>query len=192
EKTYTVEVGTKWNLAGERLLLSGALFSVDKTNARTPDPVDDTLTVLQGRLRVQGGELGASGSITQRWKMLAGYTFLDSRILESNTPGEVGKRFQNTPRNSFNIWTTYSLLRKLDLGGGIRFVGRRFGNTTNTRWVDSYHTIDATASYPITGRIDLRLNLYNLNNAYYFDRLGGGQIIPGPGRSVMLSTGFRF
>jgi catecholate siderophore receptor len=192
EKTYTVEVGTKWNLVGERLLLSGAVFNVDKTNARTPDPVDTTLTVLQGRLRVQGFELGASGSITRLWRVLAGYTFLDSRIVESNTLAEVGKRFVNTPRNSFNVWTTYSLKRKLDLGGGIRFVGRRFGNNTNSRWVDNYFTIDATASYPITSKIDLRLNLYNLNDAYYFDRLGGGHVVPGAGRSVMLSTGFRF
>ena len=35
------------------------------------------------------------------------------------------------------------------------------------------------ASCPLTEHIDLRLNLYNLNNAYYFDRLGGGHLVPG-------------
>jgi hypothetical protein len=34
--------------------------------------------------------------------------------------------------------------------------------------------------------------LLDLNNAYYFDRLGGGHLIPGAARSVMLSTGFHF
>jgi catecholate siderophore receptor len=34
--------------------------------------------------------------------------------------------------------------------------------------------------------------LYNLNDAYYFDRLGGGHLIPGAGRSAMVSTNFRF
>jgi catecholate siderophore receptor len=192
EKTYTVEVGTKWDLLGERLTLSGAIFNVDKTNARTPDLTTPALTVLEGELRVQGIELGASGSITRTLRVLAGYTLLDSRVVRSNTPAEVNRRFQNTPRNSFNLWTTYLVRSKLNLGGGVRFIGRRFGNSTNTRWVDNYYTIDGLISYPITSKIDLRLNLYNLNDAYYFDRLGGGHLVPGAGRSVMVSTGFRF
>jgi catecholate siderophore receptor len=40
--------------------------------------------------------------------------------------------------------------------------------------------------------MDLRLNLYNLTDAYYFDRLGGGHLVPGPGRAVNVSTNFRF
>jgi catecholate siderophore receptor len=58
--------------------------------------------------------------------------------------------------------------------------------------VNSYWTLEAMAAYPVTSKLDLRLNLYNLNDAYYFDRLGGGHLVPGTGRSVMLSTNFRF
>ncbi|MBO0719798.1 MAG: TonB-dependent siderophore receptor [Blastocatellia bacterium] len=191
EKTYTVEVGTKWDLVGERLSLNGAVFNVDKTNARTTDPVTN-LVSLDGDLRVRGFEIGASGSLTRLWKVLAGYTLLDSRVTKSNNPQQVGRRFQNTPRNSFNIWTTYLLRSKFNLGGGVRFIGKRFGNLTNTRYVDKYYTIDALASFPINNKIEIRLNLYNLNNAYYFDRLGDGHVVPGAGRSAMLSTGFRF
>jgi catecholate siderophore receptor len=36
EKTYTFEAGTKWDFFGGRLLLTGAGFRVEKTNARTP------------------------------------------------------------------------------------------------------------------------------------------------------------
>jgi catecholate siderophore receptor len=193
EKTYTVEIGSKWDLLGERLTLTGAIFNIDKTNARTEDLELDNVQVLQGKLRVQGIELGASGNITRTLRVLAGYTLLDSRIVRSNDPREVNRRFQNTPRNSFNIWSTYLLRSRLNLGGGVRFIGKRFGsNNFNTRWVDNYYTIDGLVSFPITSKVDLRLNLYNLNNAYYFDRLGGGHLIPGAGRSVMVSTGFRF
>jgi catecholate siderophore receptor len=193
EKTYTVEIGSKWDLVGERLTLTGAIFNVDKTNARTPDPVSPGVMVLDGKLRVQGIELGASGSITRNLRVLAGYTLLDSRVVRSGTLGEVNRRFLNTPRNSFNIWSTYLFRSRLNLGGGVRFVGKRFGNNTNTRWVDNYYTIDALVSFPITSKIDLRLNLYNLNDAYYFDRVSTtGHIIPGAGRSVLVSTGFRF
>jgi len=193
EKTYNLEVGSKWDLISERLSVNGAIFRVEKTNARTPPLLpDDPPQVLQGRQRAQGVELGASGGITRAWRVFGGYTFLDSEIVKSNNAAEVGKEIQNAPRHSFNIWTTYQLPHRITLGGGPRFVGRRFGNNTNTRQVESYWMLDAMASFPVSRRLDLRLNLYNLTNEHYFDRLGGGHLIPGAGRSVMVSTGFRF
>lgn len=193
EKTYTFEVGTKWDLFRERFSVSGAVFRVDKDNARTPGALpDDPPQVLDGQQRVNGVELAATGSLTREWKILAAYTFLDSEVVKSNTLTEVGKELQNTPKNSFNIWTIYQFPWKLNLGGGARFVDRRFGNNINTRQVDSYWTIDATAAYPLNEHMDLRLNLYNLNDAYYFDRLGGGHLIPGASRSANISLGFKF
>jgi catecholate siderophore receptor len=192
EKTYTFEVGSKWDLLGERLSLSGAIFRVAKTNARTPGVLpDDPPQVLQGKQRVRGVELAATGSITREWSIFAAYTLLDSEILKSNTAAEVGKALINTPKNSLSLWTTYRF-RKLAVGGGPRFVSSRFGNNTNTRQVASYWLVDAMASYLVTSHIDLRLNLYNLTDEYYFDRLGGGHLIPGASRSVMVSTSFRF
>jgi catecholate siderophore receptor len=193
EKTYNLEVGSKWDLIDERLSVNGAIFRVEKTNARTPGILPgDPAQVLQGRQRVQGIELGASGGITRALRVFGAYTLLDSEIVKSNTPAEVGRRIQNTPRNSFNIWATYLLPHRITLGGGPRFVGRRFGNTINTRQVDAYWLLDAMASFPVSKHLDLRLNLYNLTNDYYFDRLGGGHLVPGAGRSILVSAGFRF
>jgi catecholate siderophore receptor len=192
EKTYTVEGGTKWDVLKGRLSLSAAVFRVEKTNARTPGVLpDDPPQVLQGKQRVAGTELGVSGFITRRLRVFGAYTYLGSKILDSNNPAEAGNRLINTPPHSFNLWTTYGL-GKLELGGGARFIDGRFSNTTNTRRVDDYWTLDAMASYPITSHLGLRLNLYNLNNAYYFERLGGGHLIPGPSRAVMVSTNFHF
>jgi catecholate siderophore receptor len=191
EKTYNLEIGSKWDLVDERLSLNAAIFNINKTNARTTDPVTGLVT-LDGDVRVRGIELGASGGVTHALRVFGAYTLLDTELVESNNPAEVGRRLQNTPRNSFNVWATYLLPHRITLGGGPRFVGRRFGNNTNTRQVDAYWLLDAMASFPLGKHIDLRLNLYNLTNDYYFDRLGGGHLIPGAGRSVMVTTGFRF
>ena len=177
----------------QRLLLSAAAFRIDKINARTPGLLpDDPPQVLDGEQRVTGIELGVTGGITRDWKVFAAYTLLDSEIVDSNTPAEVGKSLQNTPRNSLSVWSSYTMPWKLSVGGGARFVDERFGNNINTRRVGGYYTIDGMASYPVTRHIDLRLNLYNLNDAFYFDRLAGGHLIPGAGRAVSLSTGFKF
>jgi catecholate siderophore receptor len=193
EKTYTFEVGSKWDLLSERLSVSLAGFRVEKSNARTPGLLpDDPPQVLEGEQRVYGAELGITGTISRAWTIFAAYTYLDSEILRSNTLAEVGKELLNTPKNSVSIWTSYQLPWKLDLGGGVRFIDDRYGNNTNTRRVGSYSTVDAMASRPLTEHIDLRLNLYNLNNAYYFDRLGGGHLVPGAARSANVSFNFHF
>ncbi|WP_031499107.1 TonB-dependent siderophore receptor [Bryobacter aggregatus] len=192
EKTYTTEVGSKWEVAGARLLLSGALFQVKKDNARTPGLLPtDPPQVLAGRQTSQGLELSASGGITRSLRVLASYSLIDARISSSNTPAEVGRFFQNTPRNSVSVWATYTAQR-FTVGVGPRFMGRRFGNNTNTRVVDSYATVDAMGSYRVNNFLDLRLNLSNLNNAYYFERLGGGHLIPGASRFVQFTTNFHF
>jgi catecholate siderophore receptor len=193
EKTYNLEFGSKWDFFRNRLSLTGAAFRVDKTNARTPGLLpDDPPQVLQGSQRVNGLELSATGSLTHRWNVFAGYTLLDSEIRNSNNLAEIGKRLQNTPKNSFNLWTTYELPRRVTLGWGARFTDQRFGNNTNTRDVGSYWLVDAMGSFPVTKHVDLRVNLYNLTNSYYFDRLGGGHLIPGPARAVSTSTTLRF
>jgi catecholate siderophore receptor len=192
EKTYTLEAGSKWDFFSSRVLLSGAVFRVEKFNARTPGLPNEPPQVLEGKQLVEGVELSVEGSLTKAWRVLAGYTFLDSTTVDSNNPNEIGKELVNTPRNSFNVWSTYTLPNGFHFGGGARYVDRRFGNTINTRWVDAYWTVDVMASYPISQHMDLKLNLYNLTDKFYFDRIGGGHIVPGPGRSAMLSTSFRF
>lgn len=192
EKTYNYEVGTKWDVLSERLSLSTALFRVEKTNARTPGATpDEPPIVLQGNQRVHGVEFGITGSLTRQLRVFGAYTLLDSKILSSNLPTEVGRQILNTPRHSYSIWSTYQL-KKLNVGGGLRFTDSRYANAINTRSVNSFWTVDATAAYPVAKYLDLRLNMYNLNNAYYFDRVGGGHVIPSATRSVMVSTNFRF
>lgn len=202
EKTRTFELGTKWDLFGNKLLLSSAFFRVDKTNARTPDLTNAAVVTLDGDVRVSGIEFSATGNITRNWQVFSGYTFLDSEIVRSNACTrnaagvctvftELGKEFTNTPRHSLNLWATYSWDRFF-FGGGPRFVGRRYGNNTNTRVVDSYVVVDALVSFKLTRNIDLRLNANNIGDKYYIDRIGGGHSIPGAARSILFSTGFSF
>ena len=194
EKTRTLEAGTKWDLLDGRLLLSGAVFRVQKTDARTPGINPGEFT-LDGDVRIDGVELSATGNITENWQIFSGYTLLDSEIVRSTvvTTGipEQGKELINTPRNSFNLWTTYRFDRFF-FGGGPRFVGARFGNNINTRVVDSYWVADAMMSVRINKNIDLRLNVNNIADKYYIDRIGGGHIIPGAGRVILVSSGFSF
>lgn len=191
EESETWEIGAKWDILDKRLLVSTALFRTDKTNARTTDPITSTVT-LTGEQRVQGFEIGLTGDITPDWMIFAGYTFLDSEILDSANPAEIGNQMPNTPENSFSLWTAYKVGDRFELGLGAQFVDARFNNNSNARSADAYWLWDATAAWNVTDKAQVRLNLYNLADEEYFDSIGGGHLIPGAARSAVVSVGYRF
>lgn len=193
EKSKSMEVGTKWDIFRRRLAASLAFFRTDKTNGRTPGiNAGDPPTVLQGKQRVDGVELGASGNVTDHWQLFAGATFMESEIRSSNTAGETGKEITNTPKSSYSIWSTYQFPTSIQLGAGANYISKRFANNTNTREVGSYVTVDGMASYAMNDRVTLRLNVYNMFDEEYYDSLGGGHLIPGAGRSATVTTDIKF
>lgn len=192
EKTKNLEFGAKGDLLNGRLLATGAFFRVAKDNARTPGLLPtDPPQVLAGTQVSKGFETSLSGAVTRQLRILGSYTLIDARIGKSNTAAEVGKFFQNTPKHSASIWATYTA-KRFSLGLGPRYMSKRYGNNTNTRVIDGYWTVDAMVGAVINSHVDLRFNLTNLGNTYYFDRLGGGHVIPGAARGALLSANFKF
>lgn len=196
EESRTFELGTKWDFFEERLSVSTAVFRTEKTDARTPslDPGAPQL-VLDGEQTIQGIEFGVVGSLTKEWKVFANYTYMDSEIDESNVNADVGAEFGNVPEHSASVWMTYSLPWNIEVGAGASFVGDRFNNLSsnaNVREAPDYWLFDAMASYRVSENFTLRLNVYNLADEEYIDRVGGGHFIPGPGRSATLTASLRF
>jgi catecholate siderophore receptor len=194
EESETIELGTKWEFFDGKMLASAALFRTDKSNARTTDPVTGIID-LTGEQRVQGLELGLNGSITDEWRVFGGYTYMDSEVLESKRPLEVGNEIANTPEHTFSLWTTYDLPKGFTIGAGTQYVDSRFNNQVSrgTRQeAPSYTLIDAMVSYEVNENLTLRLNGYNLADKDYIDRLGGGHFVPGQGRSFVLSANMTF
>ncbi|BCU75811.1 TonB-dependent siderophore receptor [Luteolibacter sp. LG18] len=195
EKSNTVELGTKWDLFDKKLLLTAAIFQTDKTNARTEDPTNNgDVVVLDGEQRVRGFEIGATGEITKTWRVIGGYTYLDSEITKSKNKLEVGNQLMNTPENSFNIWSTHDLPKGFTIGYGAQYTGERFNNNNRStrQLAPDFTTFDAMLSYKVNDNVTLRLNGYNLADKEYIDRLSGGHFVPGTGRSVVLSSTFTF
>lgn len=193
------ELGTKWDLFDEKLSLSGALFRTDKENYRTTDPVTSIVT-NSGEVRVEGVEFGVSGRITRDWTVYGGYAIMESEILKSNSAPlyngvnvpEQGHKLSNTPEQSASLWTTYELPYRVTVGTGVNFVDKRYSNNIETSSVPGYWLQDALVSWKATDNLDLRLNVYNLWNEEYIDRVGGGHSIPGSGRTVILTASLKF
>ncbi len=193
ERSKSYEAGTKWDFAAARLGLSAAIFQTEKVNAKTPGLLPgDPPTVLQGEQRIRGFELGASGSLTDRWSAFFSYTYLDSEVTKSNNPVETGNELANTPDHSVSLWTTYRMPGGFEMGAGGQYVGNRTNSTTTVRLAPAYTLYDAMVSYPVNHLLTLRLNVNNLTDERYIDRLSGGHFVPGAGRSASLTTSFNF
>ncbi|WP_423199012.1 MULTISPECIES: TonB-dependent receptor [unclassified Cupriavidus] len=193
ERSRAWELGTKWDLLDRRLSLTGAVFMIDKDNARVA--VDANTTQNVGKQKVKGFELGFAGNVTDKWGVFGGYTYLHSE-LESAGPVNAandGNQFPNTPKNTFSLWSTYQLLPALTVGGGAYYVDKVFGNPANSLYVPSYWRFDAMAAYRVNKNLTLQLNVQNLfNRTYYTKAFQAHYASLGAGRFGMLTANFRF
>lgn len=192
EENRTFEIGAKFDLLDGALALRGAVFRIEKTNARIPDPAGGGLQVLQGEQRVDGFELEVAGQITPWWNIIAGYAYLDSEIVESGNAAELGNRLPSTPEHGASLWSTVRLDPSWQVGGGVFLVGERYANAANTNKAEGYARVDAMVGYRLTDQVEVRFNVFNVFDTDYYDAVYTGHVVPGAGRTAVLSTSFRF
>ncbi|SEL69815.1 TonB-dependent receptor [Acinetobacter sp. DSM 11652] len=201
EEVKTYEIGTKWDLLNNRINLTAAIFRTEKENTRALD--SDGFTRNIGETRVDGLELGLNGNITNKWALSAGYTYLDSEIVDAgyvkNSDGSYsasptnGNQVQNVAKHSATLWTTYQVLPKLQLGAGVLAMDRVYGDAANTKFVPGYVRYDAMARYQVNSDIDLQLNVNNLSDTRYFTKAYASHYATeAEGRNAVLSLNFKF
>ncbi|NIE68011.1 TonB-dependent siderophore receptor [Burkholderia sp. Ax-1719] len=191
EHTKSYEVGGKWDLLGGNLSVTSAFFQQEMDNARTQTSTGEY--TLEGDIRVRGFQAGATGHITDKWQVFAGYTYMDGIVLKA-ADGTQGNTPANTPRNTFTLWTTYAFTPHWEVGGGPTYMSSRYAANTNYVQVGGYTRWDAMAEYH-EKKWDARLNLLNLTNKFYYDALiqsDGGRSVPGVGRTLLATFDYRF
>jgi catecholate siderophore receptor len=198
EKDRTYELGAKALFLGGLLTTNAAIFNTEETNARVTDPVTN-VPELEGDLRVNGFEIGATGYLTKHWEIIAGYTYLDARTLAtSGTPAnQVNQGLPNTAHNQANLWTVYDFEAGWNVGLGVNYLGKRDADNIGMNKIPGYVTFDGLASYQVTPLIKLQFNAYNLLDKYYYTNAYDSSpvenhVIPGAGRTLTLTAVFSY
>jgi catecholate siderophore receptor len=195
QESTSYEVGTKWDLGGNRLQLSGAYFYTENTNVIfvvDPTAVPPIVNQDDGQ-RVKGVAVGLVGRITPQWEVNLSVQYLDSEAQSQNAALD-GRRLALTPETSGSLWTTVRLPRDIRIGGGIRYTDPTFVNAANTIVIPRYAVADALVEAPIGRRLTLRLNAYNITDRVYIRNINNnaGRYNPGTPRSFLVSTAVRF
>jgi catecholate siderophore receptor len=208
EEAKSLEIGGKIDLGGQ-LSLTAALFRNERGNFRVPSG-DPTIPEqqLDGNSRVDGLALGAAGTIGAKWSVFGNYTYLDSEVVQSVSQRALlggtidilaGDPLPNTPEHSASLWATYRLSEAFTIGYGVTYQGEytfaRANATADLYYTPDYVVHRAMATYEINDNLGLQLNLNNVTDEVYYDRIrnntNNGWATPGAARSGVLSVTWR-
>lgn len=205
QRSRSLELGSKWDLLpGGRLSLTGAVFKSSMDNARVTAPDGTSQNV--GSKNVKGVELGFSGKLAPAWTVFGGYTCLNAVVADNGfvnvgtTAAPVyaaspynGNRFPTTPHNSATLWTSYAIDKAWSVGVGMSAMDRVYATVNNNKYVPGYTRFDAMASYVVNQQVTLQLNIQNLTDKFYFDRVSSPHYAGvAPGRSATLTANLKF
>ena len=217
----TYEAGAKVAFLQGRLAFDGALFHVDKANAKQTDPVSGNIDAQSSQKQtIKGAELGVVGKLTSDWSVNLAYTYLDTRVRQDlvcalpvgNTPGQcvnnpvtVGTPVLQVPENSAFVWTSYRLsrlLQGLTVAGGFTYQDGFHVRYTTTgvapalvvardAFVPATFSLDGVLQYE-RGPWRGALNGYNLTDRLNYAQSFGNRAAPAQGRTFLVSVGRTF
>lgn len=194
-----VEAGMKADLMHGRGSLTLAAYDIRRDDILTQVAIDTVSNV--GSQKSRGIELSGELRVTPGWAVIASGTYVDARYGDFVDPNYGIAASGNTPPNVpqwvGNVWTTVRHVGGLPLeaGGGVKYVGKRFGNTANDLVLKPYATGIVYATYALspalslTGRVN---NVWNKTFVQWADIYYPAQVMLGEPRRFEVSVLARF
>ncbi len=220
ERSWNYEIGTKWNILNEKLLLTASLFRTVKSDIMEGADYNTFGSFNTGKLRVQGFEFSVAGNVTDEWSVQGGFTVMEAKVLESVNAGisaaqlalgatNVGKTIANFADVQAEFMSRYQFTDKFAMGAAIKYKSKRYGGQPDTAAVYSYAATDQFtytqpvpayavgdffAEYKFNQNIDFRLNVNNITNKEYYLAAyrAGFFLYKGDGRQVMGTLNINF
>ncbi len=204
------ELGIKGEYFDGSLNASAAIFRIDQENRAKElnpnqcNPVGATCYEAAGQVRSEGIELEINGTLAPGWELGAGYTYASVKYTKDSNEANVGRLFDtDIPRSVFKAFTTYQLpgdLNRWTIGGGIYGQNTIYNKGTNDYLSTfdyrieqkSYALVDLMTSYKASENVNIRLNVNNLFDKRYYQRIGTntdyGTSLYGDPRNAMVTV----
>jgi catecholate siderophore receptor len=201
QKNSAIEVGNKWELFDRHLLVSGALFQTNVTNAREsvnitspatataacPYPTGTVGTVpcisAGAAYQIQGVDLEVAGKITDKWSVFGGLVLMKSEVTKSLVPPadpklfttNVGLPLANIANQSFSLLSKYQINDIWEFGGQAIYRSQIYGGTllaaNQGTSLPSFWRFDAFAEARINKNWEVKLFVNNIFNKLYYTAL---------------------
>jgi catecholate siderophore receptor len=200
QQNRAIEVGNKWELFDRHLLVTGALFQTNVSNAREavnastttpvpgcPYPVGGVGTIscitAGAAYQIQGIDLEVAGKITDKWSVFGGLVLMKTEVTKSLVPPanpalystNVGLPLANIANQSFSLLTKYQLTDMWEIGGQAVYRSQIYGGTllaaNQGTSIPSFWRFDAFAEAKINRNWQVKLFVNNIFNKLYYNAL---------------------
>ena len=163
------ETGVKGSYFNGDLNARASLFRMYDRNFAAGVPGENYNAAI-GQRRIQGVEFEIDGSPIEQLDIIAGYTYLDTEVER----GDPEATFVLMPDHMFNLWTKYAfdsgLLDRVSIGAGVTALS----DFSSTQGVEApgYAVVDAMVGYKFTDKLSGALNVNNILDKKYYNRVG--------------------
>lgn len=218
EESVNIEIGTKWNLYDDNLLLTAALFQTTKDNVIEGgvDSYASGGSLNTGENRVRGIELGLAGNITPKLSGQIGAAIMNSETLDSyydgtqaasgrggsiSYPDYIDRPKANFAKRSVSAQLKYKATPKFSFGGNLTYSSGMLGGQPDAGSASdtmirtpSYTVFDVFASYQVTKELGVRANIQNITDKDYYTAIyrGGDIIYVGDARAANVTMTYKF
>jgi iron complex outermembrane recepter protein len=209
-----LELGAKWQLT-HSLEFDAAAFRADTRNELAIATNENGRSTYRnvGDARRQGIEASLAGRLGETWRLMAGFTHLQSRFRSAflactstpcaapDTPVHAGARVPGVPDNYGSLRLEHGAATGWRQGVTLDGIGPVTVNDTGTQHAAGYGTIDVDLGYTFAldqhKRLQLSARVDNLADRRYIGTVivndGNGRYFePGPARTWLLGALFTF
>lgn len=191
------EVGVKTSFLDNRLCVNVAGFLMsDSGRAYKTDPKQGYWE-NGGRVDCKGVETEATLTLIPGLNMIAGYTFLDTKITKSSSGDEGLAWSPIEPRHSGKLFGTYTIqngpVKGLSAGTGLMAFSTRTASVlTPERKQDPYAIWNLYLSYSFLKHFMVNVSLNNVLDVKYYSRVGGNGDFYGDPRNFLIGLNVNF
>ena len=170
---WQLEAGMKGGTPGRMFDFTASVYEIKRDNVLTQTAID-TLTNM-GSQKSKGAEFSTDFKPTENWTVSLNGAYTDSQFggyIDPNTGvDDTGNQPANVPKLLANLWTSYRNVGgiPLELGGGVRYVAKRFADEANTLMLDPYTLVNFYASYHLSQHALVTARVNNAFNKTYAD-----------------------
>jgi iron complex outermembrane receptor protein len=201
-----LQTGRQWELGAKQSFWDGradwtvAVYHIDKDNLVSRDPLTPGVAQQIGRQSSQGVEASLLVAPIPALTIDLNAALLKAEYDDFNelvggvAVSRSGNLPPNTPERLASVFATWRPASAWEVGGGARYVGRRFSNNANTLRIPSYVVADAFVGYRWQQRSVVTLRVRNLTDEQWVvaPYNAGAQWSLGDPRSYEVSAHFNF